>query len=145
MQFQFLYRVADAARHRYRARHSTPEQAQGRRGEDLAHRFLRNAGLTVVARNFRPRSGSGELDLVAWDRQTLVFVEVKARASADFGSPARAVDTDKEKQLRRAAGEYLRRSGTPAAQARFDLVSIVLCEPPAIEWIKDAFPVSRRL
>ena len=98
-----------------------------------------------MARNFRPRSGSGELDIVAWDRQTLVFVEVKARASADFGSPGRAVGVDKEKDLRRAAGEYLRRSGTPAEQARCDLVNIILSEPPEIEWIKDAFPVCRKL
>jgi putative endonuclease len=140
-----LYRLADAARDRYRARHSTTEQAHGRRGEDLAHRFLRRQGLTIVARNFRQRSGRGELDIVAWDRQTLVFVEVKSRASAEFGSPGRAVGTDKEKDLRRAAGEYLRRSGAASEQARFDLVNIVLAEPPEIEWIKDAFPVSRTL
>lgn len=140
-----LYRLADRARDRYRSRHSTPEQAHGRRGEDLAHRFLRGQGLTVVARNFRQRAGSGELDMVAWDGDTLVFVEVKARTSTDFGRPERAVGSDKERDLRRAAGEYLRRSGTPAEQARFDLVSVILSEPPAIEWIKDAFPLSRKI
>ncbi len=140
-----LYRLADVARNLYRARHSTPEQAHGRRGEDLAHRFLRRQGLTIVARNFYQRAGRGELDIVAWDRQTLVFVEVKSRASAEFGSPGRAVGTDKERDLRRAAGEYLRRSGAAREQARFDLVNIVLSEPPEIEWIKDAFPVSRTL
>ena len=142
---RFLYRLADAARNRYRIKHSTIEQAHGRRGEDLAHRFLRSRGLQIVSRNFRPRSGSGELDLVAWDRQNLVFVEVKTRASNEFGSPGRAVGSDKEKELRRAAGEYLRRSGTPVEQARFDVVSIVLTNPLQIEWTKDAFPVSRRL
>ena len=140
-----LYRLADAARHLHRSRRATPEQAHGRRGEDLAHRFLRRRGLTIVARNFHQRAGRGELDIVAWDRQTLVFVEVKTRASADFGSPGRAVDADKEKDLRRAAGEYLRRCGTPSEQARFDLVNIVLAKPPEIEWIKDAFPVSRTI
>jgi putative endonuclease len=140
-----LYRLADAARNRYRMRHSTPEQAHGRRGEDLAHRFLRRHGLTIVGRNFHQRAGRGELDIVAWDRQTLVFVEVKTRASAEFGDPGRAVGTDKVEDLRRAAGEYLRRSGTPSQQARFDLVNIVLTKPPAIEWIKDAFRVSRTI
>ncbi len=140
-----LYRLADRARDRYRSRHSTPEQAHGRRGEDLAHRFLRCHGLVVVARNFRQRAGRGELDIVARDRETLVFVEVKSRASAEFGRPERAVGSDKEKDLRRAAGEYLRRSGTPGAQVRFDLISIILSEPPAIEWIKDAFPLSRKI
>jgi putative endonuclease len=141
----FLYSLADAARNRYRTRHSTPEQAHGRRGEDLAHRFLRQQGLTIVARNFHQRSGRGELDLVARDRQILVFVEVKSRASSEFGSPGRAVGIDKERDLRRAAGEYLRRCGAAGDQARFDLVNIVLNEPPEIEWIKDAFPVSRKL
>jgi len=140
-----LYRMADVARNLRRARGATVEQAHGRRGEDLAHRFLRRHGLTIVARNFHQRAGRGELDIVAWDRQTLVFVEVKSRASAEFGSPERAVGTDKEKDLRRAAGEYLRRCGAAGERARFDLVNIVLSEPPEIEWIKDAFPVSRTL
>jgi putative endonuclease len=140
-----LYRLADAARSVYRSRHATTEQAHGRLGEDLAHRYLRRHGLTIVARNFHQRAGRGELDIVAWDRQTLVFVEVKTRASAEFGGPGRAVGADKEKDLRRAAGEYLRRSGTPREQARFDLVNIVLTQPPEIEWIKDAFPVSRTI
>jgi putative endonuclease len=140
-----LYRLADSARHRYRTRHATTEQAQGRRGEDLAHRFLRRNGLIIVARNYRPISGSGELDLVAWDRDTLVFVEVKARASAEFGAPDRAVDSEKERYLRRAAGDYIRRRGASWDQARFDLVNVILSHPPQIEWIKDAFPVSRQL
>jgi putative endonuclease len=140
-----LYRLADAARDRYRTRHATPEQAHGRRGEDLAHRFLRRQGLTIVSRNFHQRAGRGELDIVAWDRQTLVFVEVKTRASAEFGDPGRAVGADKEKDLRRAAGEYLRRSGAATENRRFDLVNIVLAHPPEIEWIKDAFPISRTL
>ena len=139
----FLYRLADAARDRYRSRHSTPEQAHGRHGEDLAHRYLRRHGLTIVARNFHQRAGRGELDMVAWDRETLVFVEVKTRLSSEFGDPGRAMGADKERDLRRAAAEYLRRAGAAQQQARFDLVSIVLANPPQIEWIRDAFPVSR--
>jgi putative endonuclease len=140
-----FYRLADSLRNRYRTRHSTMEQAHGRHGEDLAHRFLRRQGLTIVARNFHQRAGRGELDIVAWHCQTLVFVEVKTRASSEFGSPGRAVGIDKEKDLRRAAGEYLRRCGASPGKARFDLVNIVLADPPDIEWIQDAFPVSRTL
>ena len=140
-----LYGVADAARNLYRTRHSTTEQTHGRRGEDLAHRFLRRQGLTIVARNFHQRAGRGELDIVAWERQTLVFVEVKTRASAEFGSPDRAVDADKERDLRRAAAEYVRRRGAASDPARFDLVNVVLTHPPEIVWIKDAFPISRTL
>jgi len=51
----------------------------------------------------------------------------------------------KEKDLRRAAGDYLRRSGTAWEQARFDLLNIILTEPPEIEWIKDAFRPSRKI
>src|SRR5436309_2082455 len=132
-----LYRMADAGRNRRRGPGDT-----GRRGEDLAHRFLRRHGLTVVARNYRPLGGGGELDIMAWERDTLVFVEVKTRASADFGSPDRAVGLEKEKYLRRAAGDYLRRSGMTWDRARFDLVNIILKQPPEIEWIKDAFAAS---
>lgn len=140
-----LYRLADSARRRRRARVSTAEQAHGRRGEDLAHRFLRRQGLTIVARNYRPRSGNGELDIVAWERETLVFVEVKARSSVDFGSPDRAVGFDKEKDLRRAAADYLRRAGAAWEQARFDIVNVILTDPPEIQWLRDAFRVSRKI
>ena len=140
-----LYRLADSARRRRRARVSTAEQARGRRGEDLAHRFLRRQGLTIVARNYRPRSGNGELDIVAWERETLVFVEVKARSSVDFGSPDRAVGFDKEKDLRRAAADYLRRAGAAWEQARFDIVNVILTDPPEIQWLRDAFRVSRKI
>ena len=137
--------VLDRLRHARRRRIWDRDLAAGRRGEDLAHRFLRRQGLAIVARNYRPRSGSGELDIVAWERDTLVFVEVKARASADYGSPDRAVGRQKERDLRRVAGDYLRRSGTAWEQARFDLLNIILTEPPEIEWVKDAFRPSRKI
>ncbi|HTQ54662.1 MAG TPA: YraN family protein [Bryobacteraceae bacterium] len=140
-----LYRLADAARQRYRMRHASTEQAHGRRGEDLAHRFLRRHGLAIVARNFRPRGSRGEIDLVGWDGGTIVFVEVKTRASADRGSPGLAVGREKERDLRRAANEYLRRCGAPREYARFDIVSVLLADPPGIEWVRNAFPLSRTL
>ena len=128
-----LYRASDALRRRLRA------PGSGRLGEDLAHRYLRRHGCTVVARNYRPRSGSGEIDLVAWQGNTLVFVEVKTRASADFGTPDRAVDSEKEQFLRRVARDYARRAEVEWTRVRFDIVSIVLERPPRIEWIRDAF------
>lgn len=128
-----LYRAGDALRRRLRAADS------GRIGEDLAHRYLRRRGCTIVARNYRPRAGGGEIDLVAWQRDTLVFVEVKTRATAEFGTPDRAVDLEKEHHLRRAARDYARRSGVDWLKVRFDIVSVVLGKPPQIEWIQDAF------
>ena len=105
-----LYRLSDSLRHRARMRRAPIDMARGRHGEDLAHRFLRRQGYTIVARNFRTRNGAGEIDLVASESDYLVFVEVKARATDQFGTPDRAVDWEKQGHLERAAREYARRA-----------------------------------
>ena len=65
-----------------------PQRLQdGRRGEELAYRHLRREGYRVVARNYRSRSGKGEIDLLGWDGEMLACVEVKTRKNADFGRP----------------------------------------------------------
>jgi putative endonuclease len=92
-----------------------------------------------VARNYRSLHGSGEIDLVAWHGDTLVFVEVKARASEEYGAPDRAVDREKEGYVRRAALDYARRANVEWNRVRFDIVSVVLVKPPHVEWIQDAF------
>ena len=119
--------------------------AAGRHGEDLAHRFLRSHGFTVVARNYRPRTGPGEIDLIAWERENLVFVEVKARATDEFGTPDRAVDMKKQRHLERAARDYVRRANVDWDTVRFDIVSILLTKSPKIELLRDAFRPKRRL
>jgi putative endonuclease len=128
-----LYRAADRIRRRRYA------EDHGRIGEDLAHRFLRARGCTVVARNYRTLSGSGEIDLVAWDGLKLAFIEVKTRASREFGLPESAVDSEKRERVRQAARDYARRAEVPWRDTRFDIVSIVLDQPPHIEWLRDAF------
>jgi len=128
-----LYRAADAVRRRYL------QHDHGRLGEDLAYRFLRRRGCTVVARNYLTRSGSGEIDIVAWHGSILVFVEVKTRQTEEYGPPDRAVDAEKRRRLQLAARDYLRRAGAPPEQTRFDVVSVVLELPPRIDWIRDAF------
>jgi len=132
----WLYGAADALRRR---RVVNSGGNPGRVGEDLAHRYLRRHGCTVVARNYRSMSGSGEIDLVVWHRQTLVFVEVKTRSSGDFGEPDRAVDAEKESRLRRAARDYARRAAVDWDKTRFDVVSVVLGKPMRVEWLQDAF------
>ena len=129
----FLYRAADRLRRRRYA------DNHGRVGEDLAHRFLRAQGCTVVARNYRTLSGRGEIDLVVWDGARLAFVEVKTRATAEFGPPEGAVDAEKRERLQIAARDYARRAEIAWKVARFDIVSIVLDRPPRIEWLRDAF------
>ncbi len=138
----WLWRLADAVRHRMRARTWTASAAAGRRGEDLAHRYLESRGYVVVARNWR--GAGGEIDIVAWDRERPVFVEVKSRASEEFGSPDRNIDTEKRRALERAAREYCRRAGIDPEAARFDVISVLLGETPRITQQENAFGPGRQ-
>ena len=118
---------------------STPRRADaGARAESLAAAFLGARGLVIVARNFRTRRG--EIDLIARDGTTLVFVEVRMRRSADFGGAAASITAAKRSRLIAAAGAYLATlSREPAC--RFDAVLIDGASPPRIEWRRDAFEV----
>ncbi|MDX2151505.1 MAG: YraN family protein [Bryobacteraceae bacterium] len=129
----------DCLRDRARRRSWAPSHALGRRAEDLAHRYLRDHGYTIVARNYRNASGPGEIDLIAWHGQTLVFVEVKSRAAEDYGSPERAMDAEKRTALIRTARRYARQAGVPWEQVRFDLVTVVFTQPLHLTLIPDAF------
>jgi putative endonuclease len=113
--------------------------AAGRRGEDLAHRFLRKQGYIIVARNYRLSSGDAEADLIAREGDDLVIVEVKTRATDEFGPPERAVNPEKQRHLIRVAREYARKTDTPWEHVRFDVVSIVLRERPEITLLRAAF------
>lgn len=93
----------------------------------------------MVARNYRTRNGSAEVDLVARQGTTLVFVEVKTRATETFGAPEEAVDREKRRRLVRAASEYLRRCRAEEGGVRFDIVSVTGFEKPSIRHIVDAF------
>ncbi len=136
--------MSDAARQRREQELLTPEVALGRKGEDLAHRYLRNSGYTVIARNYRP-GGDSEIDIVARDRETLIFVEVKSRSSAEYGSPDRAIDREKQRHILRAARSFVTRSGDSWSKVRFDTVSIVFAEPVAISHHRDVFFEGRAL
>lgn len=138
---RWLLRLADGARHRARMRKWAAHEALGRRGEDLAHRYLEDKGLRVVARNYRPPSGSGEVDLIAWDGPTLVLVEVKSRTGREAGPPERNVDKDKLRQMVRAGRDYARRTGTAWERVRVDVVSVVVDGRPVIRHLRNAFRV----
>ena len=129
----------DSLRDARRRRLWDPDKASGRRGEDLAHRFLRKQGYTIVARNYRLASGDAEADLIARDGEDLVIVEVKTRATDEYGPPEQAVNPEKRRHLIRVAREYARKTNTPWGHMRFDTVSIVLREPPEITLLKAAF------
>lgn len=136
---QIFWKMTDAARQLRQAQILNATVAIGRKGEDLAHRYLQSAGFKVVARNYRPSGGEAEVDIVARDGAITVFVEVKTRTSEEFGSPDRAVGTDKQRQMVRAAKAYAARAGIGWQQVRFDVVSIVLSSPPSIVHRQDAF------
>ena len=134
-----LYEFADVLRHHGRKRHLSPDHALGRRGEDIAHRFLQRAGVIVVARNYRMASGAGEIDLIGWEDDTLVFVEVKSRQTDEYGAPDRAVGPQKQIYLVRAAREYARHAEVPWDKVRFDIVNVVFTTPPSVTHSRDAF------
>jgi len=110
----------------------------GRRGEEIAARHLKRCGYRILARNYR---GAGaEVDLVAVEDETLVFVEVKTRNETGFGSAAEAVDEHKQEQIRQAARSYAARRRVGAARQRFDVVAITrVGRGRRLELIKDAF------
>ncbi len=117
-----------------------PEKTLGQRGEAAAAGYLRRRGYRILARG--DRFGPGELDLVALDRDTIVFVEVKTRQSHDAGHPAEAVDDVKQRRLTKLAVTFLKRHGLLERPARFDVVAVTWPagkRRPAIEHLKNAF------
>ena len=111
-------------------------QVAGADAEETAARFLASRGLTVVARNFRTRFG--EIDLVARDGGTLVFVEVRLRTNRNYGGAAESVDSSKRTRIVAAARAYLAR--LPAEPpCRFDVVTL---DGDMARWIPAAFEVA---
>lgn len=100
----------------------------------MAAQFLAERGLSIVERNFRRRCG--ELDLIARDGDTLVFVEVRLRRPADFGGAAASITAAKQLRLLKAAGLYLARL-RHAPPCRFDAIVCDALDPARIEWLKD--------
>ena len=96
-------------------------QRLGQSGENAAAAYLESLGYRVLGRNVR--GPAGEIDIVAREGRTIVFVEVKARRSGAFGSALGAVDARKRKRLRAAAADYLQ-FVAPNAIARFDVLAI---------------------
>jgi putative endonuclease len=107
--------------------------ALGRAGEDAAVALLEREGYRVVARNVR--LPGGEIDVIARDGDTIVFVEVKARRSSGYGSAVGAVDARKRKTIRAVAADWLQ-IAAPRARARFDIVTV---ERGAVTLHRNAF------
>jgi len=117
----------------------------GERGEKAAARYLRRKGYRTVA--WRERDHLGEIDLVAVDGRTIVFVEVKTRRGTDAGHPADAVTEEKQRRLSRLALAFLKRHGLLEYPARFDVVAVTWPEDarrPTIEHFPAAFEPAER-
>ena len=101
---------------------SLQRQELGIRGEELAAAELTTRGYAILARRYRTRHG--EIDIVAEERGTIVFVEVRARASGEFGTAAESVTDVKRRKVVAMAGEYLARHRVSNRPCRFDVVAI---------------------
>ncbi len=111
--------------------------ALGQLGEDLACRELRRRGYAILARRYRTRIG--ELDIVARDGETVVFVEVKARATDRCGAPAEAVTPAKQRKLALMAADYLARRRLGDTPCRFDVVAVDVGPTPVVTVFPSAF------
>lgn len=116
--------------------HPTPAQAAGGAGELRAEEFLGRQGLAIVARNYRTRMG--EIDLIARDGDTLVFVEVRLRSDPRFGGAAASITPRKRRRIVAAARQYLMRLPR-VPPCRFDVVALDGGKP---EWLRGAFDAS---
>ena len=116
-------------------------QNLGREGEELAGRFLLSRDYKIVAKNFR--TSFGEIDLIAYQKNVLVFIEVKMRNSINFGAPEESITLNKKKKISKVASFYLKTKGLNENKidCRFDVVCITgqRGNSPTIKLIKDAF------
>ncbi|MCZ6751442.1 MAG: YraN family protein [Acidobacteria bacterium] len=118
----------------------TPEALVGRQGEEAAYWYLRRQGYVMVERNYHPPGLRSEIDLIGWDKNVLVFVEVKTRSDKALRQPEAAVDLEKRRNVTAAARAYRKRANQSATPFRFDVISITAA--PAgmqIQHFRDAF------
>ncbi len=113
----------------------------GNRGEELAICHLRKLGYRIVERNYR--CPLGEIDIVAKDKDAIVFVEVKSRKTEEFGDPELAVGKEKQKKISRVSLYYLEKKRHSPRDARFDVVAVkILPSGTEIRLIRDAFELA---
>ena len=113
-------------------------QQFGQKAEGMAARYLKRCGYKIIARNHRTRSG--EIDIIAREGETLVFIEVKARTSNRYGSAKAAVTHQKQRQIAKVALAYLQSTDQSHVKARFDVVTVTRHQGVHdIELIRNAF------
>jgi len=114
----------------------------GIRGEETAVNLLKENGYKILVRNYKTRLG--EIDIIAKDKDTFVFIEVKSRHSDRFGLPAEAVSRHKQRQISKAALSFLKENNLLNKKARFDVISVIDSEGmPKLDLIKNAFELGQ--
>ena len=117
------------------------KQDFGKKSESIAVRHLKKRGYKILEQNYRTKLG--EIDIIAKDKNTLVFVEVKSRRSGDFGNPKWAITPKKQRTISMVALYYLKTTNQFNIKARFDVVTIIAAsDNPEIEIIKNAFELA---
>lgn len=109
----------------------------GNTGEDLATSYLEEKGYKILDRNFRYRKG--EIDIIAYEKGYIVFIEVKTRRNNKYGLPREAVDFHKQKQIYFTAKVYLNSKNKFDSLIRFDVIEVYFDNPPKFVHIKNAF------
>ena len=113
---------------------------KGKRAEDAACEYLLNLGLRILERNYRVPLG--EIDIIAKDNKTIVFVEVRSRQEASCGLPQETVNIIKQRKIRKVAACFLKSKGNWEANCRFDVIAVLHGndnEIKTLEHISDAF------
>ncbi len=116
----------------------------GKKGEDTAEKYLKKHGYRIIEKNFK--SPSGEIDIVALDKGTIVFVEVKTRNSDEFGPPELSVTSTKRQKIIKSAFHFLSKKRIKDTPCRFDIVSITGSpdqKEKEVKIIKDAFEIEK--
>ncbi len=111
----------------------------GREGEEIAVKFLKKKGYRIIEKNYR--TVFGEIDIIARDKDVIVFTEVKTRADNTFGYPFEAVNRRKREKIKKVALSFMKKC-RKEFPARFDVLSITVKDgKKRIEHMKDAFEV----
>lgn len=116
-------------------------QKFGEKSESIAVNYLKKQGYKIIEQNYRTKLG--EIDIIAKEKGTITFIEVKSRKSKNFGNPKWAVTPKKQRKISMVALQYLKTTMQSNAKARFDVVSIISSpDNPSIEIVKNAFELA---
>lgn len=111
----------------------------GKAGEEVALKYLKRKKFKIIKKGFRLYKG--EIDVIAYDRKTLVFIEVKTRRSRSFGLPEESVTTAKQRQIKKIAQGFVAFNNLENVECRFDVISLIFKKNDGyfIRHFKDAF------